>query len=106
MSKLKKKTDFEGGPPPNFNQKSRVEVITTSKSEKLLGLVCNDNLTWKNHIHGDTENKGLLTELSKRIGALKTLRRYLNDEKFRQIVSGIFTSKLILARIGKEVGCR
>ena len=26
---------------------------------------------------------------------MKTLRRYLNDEKFRQIVSGIFTSKLI-----------
>ena len=45
--------------------------VSASRSEKLLGVVCNDNLTWKNHLYGDNEISGLICELSKRIGILK-----------------------------------
>ena len=64
-------------------------------SEKLLGVVVNNTLTWKNHLHGDTENIGLIKNLSKRVGILKKLRKFLPNGKFKQIIVGIFTSKLI-----------
>ena len=36
------------------------EVNETS-SEKLLGVIINNELTWKNHLYGDKENEGLMT---------------------------------------------
>ena len=46
-------------------------------------------------MYGDEEHPGLLSELSKRAGVLRILRKYLPDAKFRQAVAAIFTSKLI-----------
>ena len=69
--------------------------VYPSKSEKLLGVICNDNINWKNQLYGDDDNKGLIRELSQRIGVLTALRRYLTYDKFRQVVAGIFTSKLL-----------
>ena len=67
-----------------------------STSEKLLGvIIINNTLTWKHHIFGDEENLGLLKELSKRIGICKRMRKSISDSKFKQVVAGIFTSKLI-----------
>ena len=66
-----------------------------SESEKLLGIIVNKFGTWKNHLHGDNENSGLLKDLSKRIGMLRQLRKNLPTVKFKMIVSGLFTSKLI-----------
>ena len=71
------------------------ETIEPTRSEKLLGILVNDTLTWRNHLYGDEEHPGLLSELSKRAGVLKILRKYLPDAKFRQAVAAIFTSKLI-----------
>ena len=81
----------------NFNMDISVcdETVSESISEKLLGLIVNNTLTWKDHLFGNEENSGLIKELSKRIGILKKLRKYIPDKKFKQIVSGIFTSKLI-----------
>ena len=81
----------------NFSPQIKIDekVISPSKSEKLLGVVVNDSLNWKNHLYGDDDNLGLLKELSKRTGILKKLRKYLPDSRFKQAVSGIFTSKLI-----------
>ena len=70
-------------------------MCRTSRSEKLLGLVVNDTFTWKNHLYGDEDNLGLLKDLSKRAGMLKNLRKFLPNKKFKQVVSGIFTSKMI-----------
>ena len=42
------------------------EVVET-ESEKLLGVIINNELTWKNHLHGDEENEGLVTQLSRRL---------------------------------------
>ena len=61
----------------------------------MLGVVVNNTKTWREHICGDEENIGLLKNLSKRIGILKKLRQYQPDNKFKQVASGIFTSKLI-----------
>ena len=65
-----------------------------SESEKLLGLVVNNTVTLKNHLYGNEDEEGLLKNLSKRIGMLKKMRRLLPDNKFRQLISGLFTSKL------------
>ena len=76
----------------NVGLKVEIDVdrnkVSASRSEKLLGVVCNDKLTWKNHLYGDNENSGL-------IGVFKTLRKYLQNDRFAQVVSGIFTSKLL-----------
>ena len=69
------------------------EVIESS-SEKLLGLIINNKLTWKNHLYGDENNMGLVPQLSKRLGMLKRLSRYMSKEKLKYFSSGIFYSKL------------
>ena len=68
--------------------------VSAVKSEKLLGVIINENLTWKSHLYGDEENPGLLRDLQKRIGVLKYVRKFLPDSKFKQMVSGLFISKI------------
>ena len=64
-------------------------------SEKLLGLIINDTMTLKNHLYGiDNENLGLLKTLSMRVGMLKMLGKKISVPKFKQIMVGLFTSKL------------
>ena len=69
------------------------EVVETA-SEKLLGVVINNELTWKNHLHGDADNEGLITQLSKRLGILKQLSRRMSLERLKLFAAGIFYSKL------------
>ena len=69
------------------------EVVET-ESEKLLGVIINNELTWKNHLHGDEENEGLVTQLSRRLGILKKLSTRMSRERLRLFASGIFYSKL------------
>ena len=68
--------------------------IVESSSEKLLGVVLNNKLTWKNHLYGDDNNMGLVPQLSQRIGMLKRLSKYMTKEKLKYFSSGIFYSKL------------
>ena len=72
----------------NINEEEKTET----SSEKLLGIIVNNSLTWKNHLFGNEEEPGfgILG-----IGILTKLRKYLTDKKFKQIVDGIFISKLI-----------
>ena len=70
------------------------DVIEESTSEKLLGVVINNTLTWKNHLYGDEENEGLIPSLSKRVGILRKLRKYIPAHRFKLITSGLFTSKV------------
>ena len=51
--------------------------ITENKSEKLLGLVINNTLTWENHLYGDGQNEGLIQKLSKRLGMLKLMSKHM-----------------------------
>ena len=69
------------------------EVVETD-SEKLLGVVINNELTWKNHLYGDRDNDGLMTQLSRRIGMMKKISKYMSKENLKYFASGIFYSKL------------
>ena len=72
------------------------EKKTESVSEKLLGMTVNNRGTWRHHFHGDEENMGLFKQLSRRLGMLKQVRKHVSNQKrFRSLLNGIFTSKLI-----------
>ena len=66
--------------------------ITETASEKLLGLVVNNELTWKNHLHGDADHEGLIPKLSKRIGMLKKISKHMPKQNLKNFVSGLFYS--------------
>ena len=68
--------------------------ITESTSEKLLGVTVNNMMTWKEHLYGDAENMGLISQLKQRVGTLKRLSRYTSRKSLRMLASGIFYSKL------------
>ena len=64
-------------------------------SKKLLGITVNNQLNWRNHLYRDEENLGLIKDLSKRLGILKKVRKYVTRGMFTLIFNGLFTSKLI-----------
>ena len=68
--------------------------IFETESEKLLGIVINNSLTWKNHLYGDSESDGLIPQLAKRIGILKKLSKRMSKSRLAQFAFGIFYSKL------------
>jgi hypothetical protein len=69
------------------------EIVMTT-SEKLLGIVVNNKLTWQQYLHGDDENIGLISQLKQRVGILRRLSRYLSKKKLKMMARGIFYSKL------------
>ena len=69
------------------------EIVETS-SEKLLGIVVNNELSWKNHLYGDADNEGLVQHLSRRIGVMKKMARVMDRKNLQFFASGIFYSKL------------
>ena len=82
----------------NLNEPRKIYIdgkeVLESESEKLLGLVINNTLTWKNHLYGDQENTGLVSQLGKRLGMLSKLSKFMSKEKLRYFSNGIFYSKL------------
>ena len=76
--------------------------ITATNSEKLLGVVVNDQLTWKNHLYGDKDREGLIPQLAKRIGMLKRLAKYMSKEKLKSFSSGIFIPSLAIVCLSLE----
>ena len=68
--------------------------VVESSSEKLLGVVLNSQLTWKSHLYGDKDNKGLIPQLNQRIGMLKRLSKFMSKKKLKHFSEGIFYSKL------------
>ena len=77
-------------------------TVKESKSEKLLGLIVSNDLTWKNYLYGETwrpkaaDNfKGLIPKLSQRIGLLKQLRKKMSLDKFKMISDRILSSLII-----------
>ena len=65
------------------------EKKSESVSEKLLGIVVNNSATFKDHIHGDGENQGLLKQLASRVGMLKKVKRFLAPAKLRMVMDGV-----------------
>ena len=81
-----------------LREKLKIEVdgkeIVESDSEKVLGVVINNQLSWKNHLHGDDDHEGLIPQLSKRLGILRKLSNKMSKERLKQFTAGIFYSKL------------
>ena len=70
------------------------QVIETG-SERLLGVVVNNRLSWKEHLHGDKENTGLISQLKQRVGTLRRLSKHMSKKRLKMMASGIFYSKLM-----------
>ena len=69
-------------------------TVEESTSEKLLGILINNTLTWADHLHGDERHKGLLSKLSQRAGIIRRLSRFMPSERLKVISNGIFFSLL------------
>ena len=80
------------------NKSLEIEVaghtVKESDSERLLGLVVNNTMTWKNHLYGNIDNKGLITKLSQRAGIIQKLSYIMPSDKLNTIAEGIFFSLL------------
>ena len=61
-----------------------MNIIEETKSEKLLGVVVNSKLTWKEHLHEDNKNEGLITQLKKR------LAKFMSKKRLLMLSEGIF----------------
>ena len=78
----------------------RIEIIvdghtvTESQSERLLGLLINNTMTWKDHLYGNNENKGLIPKLSQRANYIWKLSRVMPKERLNILAEGIFFSLL------------
>ena len=71
-----------------------VEQKSESASEKLLGIVVNNNATLRNHFYGDTEHTGLFKQITTRVNILKRLRRFMTPARLKLIMDCLFTSNL------------
>ena len=74
--------------------------VEATHSEKLLGLVVNSEMTWKDYLYGEkwrTKDNfpGLLTQLSQRVGMLKRLVKVVPRARFNMLSHGIFNSKVL-----------
>ena len=58
-------------------------------------MIINNKLSWKDHLYGDKDNSGLVSQLKQRVGTLKRLSKYMSTERLKMMVSGIFYSKLM-----------
>ena len=85
------------------NKKISVNVCGTlieeSKSEKLLGVIVSEDLSWNKHLYGeqwrDEDNAiGLIPQLSQRVGLLSLLVHRLTSSGFNAVSNGLFNSKL------------
>ena len=68
--------------------------VTESQSERLLGVLINNTMTWQNHLFGNEENKGLIPKLSQRATIIWRLSRMMPKERLNIIAEGIFFSLL------------
>ena len=54
------------------------KVVPETKSERLLGVVMNNTMTWSDHLHGEhwrieDNSPGLIPQLSQRVGLIRKL---------------------------------
>ena len=69
------------------------EEIKPIQSEKLLGILIQDNLKWTEYVLNN--DKSLLNQLNTRLNALKMLSSVASFKVRLMVANGIFCSKLI-----------
>ena len=65
-----------------------------TESERLLGLIVNNTMTWEHHLYGNTEHKGLVSKLSQRAGLIRKLSFVMPKKRLTIMAEGIFFSLL------------
>ena len=68
--------------------------VTESESERLLGLIVNNTMTWENQLYGNTEHRGLVGKLSQRAGLIRKLSFVMPKKRLTIMAEGIFFSLL------------
>ena len=76
--------------------------IKETKSEKLLGIVINNEMTFKDHLYGEKwrpekgdNSPGLIPQLAQRVGILRRVVKLMPPNIFNSICQGMFNSKLL-----------
>ena len=63
--------------------------VTESSSERLLGMIMNNNLTWESHLYGNKDTKGLINKLSYRVSLIQKLSRVMPKSRLKMMAEGI-----------------
>ena len=76
------------------------KVIKETSNEKLLGVIMSSNMSWNTHLYGNKETgkekiQGIIPQLSQRVGIISQLSKVMSKSQLKNIISGIFTSKLL-----------
>ena len=68
--------------------------VEESESERLLGVIINNTMTWEHHLYGNDDNKGLIPKLSQRSKIIWKLSVIMPQKRLKMISQGIFFSLL------------
>ena len=68
--------------------------VKESESERLLGLIVNNLMTWEHHLWGNDDHKGLIPKLSQRAKIIYKLSFMMPKARLQTISEGIFFSLL------------
>ena len=68
--------------------------VAETKSERLLGMILNNTMTWESHLYGNDENIGLVKKLSHRASCVSKLYTMMPRKRLKIIAEGIFFSVL------------
>ena len=69
-------------------------TVKESESERLLGIIVNNTMTWESHLYGNDEHKGLIPKLSQRAKLIQRLSLVMPKDKLKILAEGIFFSIL------------
>ena len=69
-------------------------LVEESESERLLGVLINNVMTWEHHLYGNDDHQGLIPKLSKRAKIIWKLSLVMPKKRLKMIAEGIFFSLL------------
>ena len=69
-------------------------LVRESESERLLGIIINNVMTWEHHLYGNDDHKGLIQKLSQRSNIIWKLSKMMAKQRLEMISEGIFFSLL------------
>ena len=77
-------------------------VVEATQSEKLLGIILSQDMSWKTHLWGESwreekNQQGVFPQLIRRLGMLKVLSKTCSKEKLKSFIPAMFTSKIFYA---------
>ena len=68
--------------------------VKESESERLLGVIVNNVMTWEHHLYGNDDHKGLIQKLSQRSNVIWKLSKVMPKKNLKMMAEGIFFSLL------------